>query len=280
MAVRRMPVEAVRPRSKGNWVGVGGLAAAAALALASFAVVREYRFRLAAPETSGIAVGVTSAPSTRSFADGSVARLKGDAEIAEAYSPAERRIRLIRGEAFFSVTKDMNRPFLVEVGSVTVRAVGTSFAVRIETQAVDVLVTEGAVRVMPSALTSMQPGGEEPQDPSALVEAGQRAVVRTSELNAPRVVVTDVSNHGIAQSLAWNNPMLDLAGITLSEVVAAFSQRTGRRIEIGDPALATVRIGGQFPTDDVDGFVRVLEEIYDVKSERRADSSIVLWKAR
>ena len=281
MAVRRVPLDAVEPRWKTNWMGVGGLAAAAAVALACFTLVREARFPQASPATAATAVNVTSAPSIRHFADGSVARLKSDAEIAEAYSPAERRIRLLRGEAFFSVVKDETRPFLVEVGNVTVRAVGTSFAIRFEPLAVDVLVTEGTVRVTPSGPTSVHPGGEEPPDPSALVEAGHRAVVaQTSEPHAPRVVVTAVSNQSIAQSLAWNHPMLDLAGTTLSEVVAAFSQRTGRRIEIADPALATVRIGGRFPTDDVDGFVRVLEEIYDVKSERRADSSIVLRKAR
>jgi transmembrane sensor len=278
LAVRRMPAEVIEPRSKSNWMGVG-MAAAAAVALATFAFVRESRFPQGSPETASETVSATSAPLTRHFADGSIARLKGEAEIAEAFSPAERRIRLVRGEAFFSVVKDETRPFLVEVGNVTVRAVGTAFAIRFETQAVDVLVTEGTVRVTPAA--PEQAGGEEPEHSSALVTAGYRAVVaRTSEPHAPRVVVTAVSNQNIAQSLAWNNPMLDLADTTLGEVVAAFSQRTGRRIEIADPDLATVRIGGRYPTHDIDGFVRVLEEIYDVKSERRADSSIVLRKAR
>lgn len=59
-----------------------------------------------------------------------------------------------------------------------------------------------------------------------------------------------------------------------------YSAPAGRRIEIGDAALAAVRSGGRFPPDDVEGFVRVLEEIYSLMSERSADGAIVLKKAR
>jgi transmembrane sensor len=74
--------------------------------------------------------------------------------------------------------------------------------------------------------------------------------------------------------------MLELGGATLGELAATFAQRSGRRIEIADATLATVRIGGRFPTDDVDGFVRALAEIYDVESEQRPDGSIVLRRRR
>lgn len=277
-AIRRAPAETVKPRSTLHWIGAGGLAAAAALALA--AIVRESRVPHLAREPN-VPAAASAAASTQRFADGSFARLKNGAQIVAAYSPAERRIRLIRGEAFFSVTKDSTRPFLVEVENVTVRAVGTAFAVRCEPQTVDVLVTEGTVKVTPPASIPAPPEGGTAEDSSAMVEAGHRAVVaRTLQSGLPGVMITAVSSEVIAQALAWNESMLEFAGAPLSAVVAAFSQRTGRRIEIGDPALGTVRLGGRFPTDDIDGFVRVLEEIYDVKAERQADSTIVLRKAR
>jgi len=116
---------------------------------------------------------------------------------------------------------------------------------------------------------------------AAMVRAGHRAVVALeSEPQTPPVVVMAVSPEEIARMLAWNEPMLELAGATLGELVAEFAQRSGRRVEMGDPALSAVRIGGRFPTDDVDGFVRALEEIYAVKAEHRADGGIVLRKAR
>jgi transmembrane sensor len=271
--VRHAPEPVIVPsvRTRIHWGVIVGLAAAVVV-LALIAVDRPRR--VTAPAAiRGAAPAVLNAPATRRLADGSVARLKNDAKIVESFTPNERRVRLVRGEAFFTVAKDAARPFFVEVGEVTVRAVGTAFAVQLESRAVNVLVTEGTVRVTPAT-----PVNKTADEASALVDAGHRAVVARE--NAASVAVTAVSVDEMARALAWNVPMLDLAGATLGELVRAFSAQAGRRVEIGDPALAEVRIGGRFPTEDVEGFVRVLEEIYDVKSERRADGAIVLRKAR
>jgi transmembrane sensor len=86
------------------------LAAAAALTVGLF---------LLQPSSSGPVepivpvVSVTTESVPRLLADGSTARLKAGAEIAEAFSSGERRVRLLRGEAYFAVTKDAARPFLV-----------------------------------------------------------------------------------------------------------------------------------------------------------------------
>jgi transmembrane sensor len=83
----------------------------------------------------------------RELPDGSVAVLNRGAIVTEHYSVGTRRVRLERGEAHFKVAKDSARPFLVEIGGVTVRAVGTAFNVRLDPASVEVLVTEGKVDV-------------------------------------------------------------------------------------------------------------------------------------
>ena len=271
-AVRRAPEPAAVVRSGGHGWIAGGLAAAALVVLTWVASDR----REAAPAVAQTRSATSGArlPVTRRLTDGSVARLKDGAEIAEVFSAAERRVRLVRGEVFFTVVKEAGRPFFVEVDGVTVRAVGTAFAVRSESHGVDVLVTEGTVQVTPPVATAAASA-------PAMVGAGQRAVVaRAREPEAPAVVVSAVSSSEIARSLAWNDAMLELAGATLGELVGAFEKRTGQRIEFGDVALREVRMGGQFPTNDVDGFLRALAEIYGVKAERRADGVILLRKAR
>ncbi len=80
--------------------------------------------------------------------DGSRVVLNTETEIAVAYTPAERRLELRRGEAHFIVTKDSARPFVVSVDGVAIRAVGTTFNIRRRGDTADVLVTEGRVRVL------------------------------------------------------------------------------------------------------------------------------------
>jgi ferric-dicitrate binding protein FerR (iron transport regulator) len=160
-----------------------------------------------------------------------------------------------------------------------VRAVGTAFAVRCEPRAIDVVVTEGIVQVRSD-------GGPDPVSIAptaisaptvALVPAGNRATVARSAAGQPApVAVNAISREEIDRTLAWSGRMIELAGATLGELVAEFSRRSGRRIEVSDAALRNVRIGGRFPIDDLDGFVRGLEEVYQVQSERSSDGAIVL----
>lgn len=272
-SARRIPLEASKRHLAWNWPALGGLAAALLLGFMAYDRALPSRSAPVAASTP-----VTRAATTRQFPDGSVARLRGDAVIVELFSPAERRIRLVRGEAFFTVAKDVARPFSVEAGKMTVRAVGTAFAVRHEADATEVLVTEGTVQVTPPA-PSLR---DEPDQAVApvLLDAGYRAVLAHSQpTRVPAIVVNAVSAAGIAQSLAWSAPMLELADAPLGELVAKFAERSGQIIEIADPALAAVRIGGRFPTDDVDGFLRALEELYQVRAVRRPDGAIILRKA-
>jgi transmembrane sensor len=275
-AVNRAPDPRPTASPRWSWPVAGGLAAAALFIMIVMNKDRPDRHApLEGPETAVASLVVE--PVTRRLSDGSRAQFKENAEIHETFTQAERRVRLLRGEAYFTVEKDATRPFFVEVGNVTVRAIGTAFSVRCEPNAVDVLVTEGTVQVTPPSVMPGSAGSAgQPAIPS-MVTAGHRASVMAGG-NAPSlsVVVKTVSAQEIARDLAWTRPMLDLAGATLAEVVPLFAERLGRSIEIGDPMLKSVRIGGQFPIDDIDGFVRALETIHDVKSERRSDGSIVL----
>ncbi len=81
------------------------------------------------------------------LADGSVVLLDTASEVRVDLNPSERHITLVHGKAHFEVTPDPSRPFLVDAGEGTVRAVGTAFSVYRQGSVVDVAVTEGKVEV-------------------------------------------------------------------------------------------------------------------------------------
>ena len=250
----------------------GELAAAATWALAAWWVWPAPPPWVDRPSIA--AKGTWAESQLKSLPDGSHVRLNAGAEIAEAFSPGERRVRLVRGEAYFVVARDAGRPFIVHAGGVSVRAVGTAFNVRWHAQAVDVLVTEGRVEITP-------PTAPHPMAASSpLVGAGQRAVVNmTAHRGRPDVVVSQVSTADIVAALAWHEPLRKLGGITLHELAGDFERQTGRRLIVADEALKELQIGGRFPAGDLEGLLQLLSETYGIAAERAADGSVVLRKA-
>lgn len=95
-------------------------------------------------------------PAGQTLADGSTAELKADAEIRVEYGQEYRRVTLVRGEAHFTAAKDATRPIVARAGDVDVCAVGTAFAVQFATSKVDVIVTDGTVRVGRGAGSTMR----------------------------------------------------------------------------------------------------------------------------
>lgn len=263
-----------RRRPRGRWLAwTGALAAAASIAIAVAA------WRPWAGETPAWSSVIEAQPSGghRVLEDGSVAELNRGAVIAVQFTPDERRVRLVRGEAHFTVAKNPQRPFIVSAEAIKVRAVGTAFDVRLEAESVEVLVTEGRVQVHPPAAASAAP------DVAPMVAAGQRAVISLSP-DGPPTQITDVSMEEMARRLAWQPQVLDFASTSLAKVVAEFNLRAshfrGVRLVIADAELEALPIVASFRSDNVEAFVRLLELTAGVRAERRGENEIVLHKAR
>ncbi|MGH7955668.1 MAG: FecR family protein, partial [Opitutaceae bacterium] len=260
--------------------GAGTLAAAAA----AVALVAGLAWWQLADTGGGSGAGTTpsyqvlaSAARRLAFEDGSVAELRGDSAVRTDVTAGERRVLLVRGEAHFTVTNDPLRPFIVSAGGAAVRAVGTAFNVRLEAERVEVLVTEGEVRVFDAGPVAA--GGILA---APLVAAGQRAVLeRDAAADAPpKVEVTAAAPAEIEQALAWQATRLVFDRTPLAEAVEAFNRHSaatsGVRLVLGDSTLRTRRLGGTFRAANVEGFVRLLERSVEVRAERRGDHIVLL----
>jgi transmembrane sensor len=82
-----------------------------------------------------------------SLADGSKIEMGPDSAIALAKDGAGREVELLRGQAFFDVTPDPQRPFKVMVGETVATVLGTAFEVRMIDDGAAVAVLHGHVRV-------------------------------------------------------------------------------------------------------------------------------------
>lgn len=119
---------------------------------------------------------ITGASGNQRLEDGSEISVQSDTILELAFSATERRVRLIRGEASFSVAHDSARPFVVEVVGVTVQALGTVFRVALDELDVSVEVTEGSVEVRNEA-EAMKDSNK-----AIVLAAGEKAVLRYARL--------------------------------------------------------------------------------------------------
>jgi transmembrane sensor len=149
--------------------------------------------------------------------DGSRAVLDSGAAIDVAYQPGQRRVRLLKGRAWFEVRPDAARPFLVQAGGLSARAVGTAYAVDRRAGGGLVTVTHGVVAVT-------GPGDARP----ALVPAGQG---RAYERGQGR---QQAANPNAA---AWTEGRVVLEGLTVRQAIAEIDRyRPGRLVVLDAPA--------------------------------------------
>ena len=249
-----------------------GLAAAAAAAIFFVFAWRPSADVVPPPPASAAAL-VAVGPRTLELADGTLVRLNAASELVEEFSVAERRVRLARGEAHFTVVRQPGRPFVVAARDARVRAVGTAFNVNLQAAQIEVLVTEGEVRIASDRIGDAA---------APLVGAGERAVLPAAgageRAKAPPIVVTRVEATEVRRALAWQDSLLRLGGATLAEVVAEFERRTGQRVRIQDPELGGLRLGGRLRADDVEGFANLLASALPIAVERADDGALVLRK--
>ncbi len=231
------------------------VAAAAALAACLALVAGWLWLRPAALSTFGEPQYATTSGGYQrmTLEDGSVVELNAESEVRVNYSPAERRVRLVKGEAHFIVAKNRERPFWVEAGAVTVRAVGTAFNVRLGTAKIEVLVTEGKVEVDQSAVrtaNSTAPG-------RSLLEAGQLLVIQPAN-PVSRPQPEQVAPDAMRDALAWQDARLKFSDMKLGEAVAQFNKHNRVQIELADADLAQLSLGGGWRAQNVEVFVRMI----------------------
>lgn len=212
---------------------------------------------LAAGEAHATAVGeVRLVP----LADGSSMTLNTDSRAIVRFDKGLREIEVTRGEAFFAVAQDIARPFVVKMGSRSVRTGGGAFTVhRLDAQRSEVTIQSGDLH-LDSA------GADRPVGANARVELGEDG----------RSTLKDMPARDIDRSLAWREGRLAFEGETLAQAAEAFARFGGPRIRVSDPSLAQEPITGLFAANDPSGFSRAAALALDAQVETRADGLVII----
>jgi transmembrane sensor len=192
--------------------------------------------------------------------DRSIVELNTRSEIRVIYSASQRRIELVRGEAFFQVAKNPARPFVVFTDLATATAVGTRFSVYRASRATIVTVEEGRVLVSDIRPTT------DPGEPTPLTQAVEVDPGTQAEAQPSRPVQTHHADLG--RSLAWRERRLVFDGTPLAEVIEEFNRYNSVALLLIDTRLSNRRISGVFDANDPESLVDFLAKVDHIPVSR------------
>ena len=224
--------------------GIGAIALGGAWNL--YKQKEETRFQTAIGEQAAVALP-----------DGSSFDLNTNSRIWVDYSQRQRVIRLERGEAFFKVAHDTQRPFWVRAGDYWVRAVGTAFNVYLTPAGVEVTVSEGTVNVVNATANESPPSDAAITESAAAVTAGEQA-----DVHGRAEVIHELNSALLSRRLAWRKSSLDFQDQPLGDVVNELMRYTTLKIEFDDDALRQLPVGGTFQTSP-EGAEALLTMLHD-----------------
>ncbi|MGQ0556381.1 MAG: FecR family protein [Nitrospiraceae bacterium] len=192
--------------------------------------------------------------------DRSIATLNTQSAIALSFDGKVRRLRLLKGEALFTIQHDSTRPFLVESADTAVRAVGTAFVVRTDLGGDRITVLEGTVEVESKAKIG---------SPVAVV-AGSQIRAEPHHLGQPQAV-------DVATASSWLRGRLVVQNVPFVQVLEELQRYHGGRILLLNRQVGDINVTGTYNVDDPVGALALLLQTVPLSAISLADSLVILF---
>lgn len=197
---------------------------------------------------------------TIQLSDRSVVTLNTNTAIATDFDVNGRHIRILKGEAFFQVRHDPERPFLVHGGETATRAIGTAFVVRHQPDHDRITVIEGVVEVT----TFEEDQVSEP------VTAGRMVETRKGRLQPVQKVDS-------AKSSAWLQGLLIVEDVPLAHVIDEVGRYHPGTILLWNKSIGNMRATGTYKLENPSKILYHLSKTFPLQSVTIADRLVILF---
>jgi len=204
----------------------------------------------------------TDSRQTVTLGDGSEVELNLGSKLRYMNFKDQRRVTLVKGEAFFKVHHDTQHPFVVRAGSGQTQVTGTQFNVWKYKDQVKVTLVQGSVLV---SSDSFKLGSGYRLGP------GLQASYQTGDME-PSLNQTYAND----SSLAWRNGKLVIDNLTLDQALPLINRYLENPLRLADANTGSVRISGIYNTSDVNRLVRTLPKVLPVYLTQDKNGDTVL----
>ncbi|MGN4047895.1 FecR family protein [Pseudomonas sp. SM4] len=196
------------------------------------------------------------------LSDGSQLELNLNTDLTFSNYKNERRVTLKKGEAFFTVSHDLNHPFIVRAGEGQIRVTGTRFNVWLYEDQVRVNLIEGSVLVTSDATL---PGDGLRLGPS------MQARYRHGDY-MPQISQTYAND----TALAWRSGKLVLDNLALNEALPLINRYLNNPLMLADTSTGSIRVGGVYNIKELHNLVNSLPKVLPVYLTRNKEGNPVI----
>ena len=187
--------------------------------------------------------------------------LNTDTHVTWRFNGSTRRLWLKRGEVSVFVRAGA-KPCDLTAGSSTVTIRGGDVNARLRTSALDLTVVNGASDVAVDGAGTTLP-----------VKSGEGLLAGAGEARVRAITAGDM-----AFTTAWRDDAMVFDGQTLGVAVEEYNRYLPSKIDIIDPELAGLRIGGRFSTRDPRDFLETLRTSFGVHVSTASNGTVLLTK--
>ncbi len=189
--------------------------------------------------------------------DGSIITLNKNTALSYPASfKAKTRTVKLKGEAFFKVTPDKTKPFIVDAGNITVTVVGTAFNIKNYDSTTQVIVESGIVQV--------SSGGQTIQ-----LHKGEQVFIKNNGAAFEESTVKDsLYNYYRTKQIICNNTLLP-------DVIETINQAYNTHIVLGNDALKQLRLSTTFKEENLETIINIIQQTFNLRVTQQGDSTIL-----
>lgn len=191
--------------------------------------------------------------------DGSVITANANSALEIVYYRHQRLVKLNRGEAIFEVTKDAERPFVVETQQAKVTVLGTRFAVNQLSKKVRISVDHGRVQV------ARADGTEQ----ALILQNGEVAEI-SQQSQAPTKV-----NRNAADSFTFASGRIVFDRADMFEVAETLSRYRKQPINAVFNGDQTPKVNAVLKVSELEAFVQTLPRSVPVTLKHQPDALVI-----
>lgn len=195
---------------------------------------------------------------TIALADGSTVLMDADTALDANLSSTGRRIRLLRGSAYFTV-QPSDIPFVVEAGDGEVRVLGTQFdVVLVNDNNVIVTLSKGSLEV-----------SSESDAETVVLKPGESVKYDKAGLGAVKTV-------NVAESMAWHEGRLIFNNARLADVVAQIERYRDGRIVVLGSAVGDRRVSGNISLENTETTLSAMQSSIGFRMTRLGGKVVLI----